>query len=120
MFMKAGVIKGMSTGFETLQSSTDGDVSMLKDLRLLGNVRRDDPHERRVRPPPAPRASVSPTTKCRCTYGLSATRRPFKGTSRPFSVLTTLMTTARVFHSDRTLKWLHRNDQKWLLWQTTD
>jgi HK97 family phage prohead protease len=33
-FMKAGVIKGMSIGFETLQSSMDGDVRQLKELRL--------------------------------------------------------------------------------------
>jgi len=32
--MKAGVIKGMSIGFETLQSSMDGDVRQLKELRL--------------------------------------------------------------------------------------
>jgi HK97 family phage prohead protease len=33
-FMKAGVIKGMSIGYETLQSSMDGDVRQLKELRL--------------------------------------------------------------------------------------
>jgi HK97 family phage prohead protease len=33
-FMKAGVIKGMSIGFETLQSSINGDVRQLKELRL--------------------------------------------------------------------------------------
>ena len=32
--MKAGVIKGMSIGFETLQSSINGDVRQLKELRL--------------------------------------------------------------------------------------
>lgn len=34
LFMKAGVIKGMSIGFETLQSSMDGDVRQLRELRL--------------------------------------------------------------------------------------
>ena len=33
-FMKAGVIKGMSIGFETLQSTMDGDVRQLKELKL--------------------------------------------------------------------------------------
>jgi hypothetical protein len=33
-FMKAGVIRGLSIGFETLQSSMDGDVRLLKELRL--------------------------------------------------------------------------------------
>jgi hypothetical protein len=33
-FMKAGVIKGLSIGFETLQSTMDGDVRQLKELRL--------------------------------------------------------------------------------------
>src|ERR1700761_3655102 len=33
-FMKAGVIKGMSIGFETLQSKMDGDVRVLTELRL--------------------------------------------------------------------------------------
>jgi Escherichia/Staphylococcus phage prohead protease len=28
-FMKAGIIKGMSVGFETLQSSMDGDTRIL-------------------------------------------------------------------------------------------
>jgi HK97 family phage prohead protease len=33
-FMKAGVIKGMSIGYETLQSTMDGDVRQLKELKL--------------------------------------------------------------------------------------
>ena len=33
-FMKAGVIKGMSIGFECLQSTMDGDVRQLKELKL--------------------------------------------------------------------------------------
>jgi HK97 family phage prohead protease len=33
-FMKAGVIKGMSIGYETIQSSMEGDVRLLKEVRL--------------------------------------------------------------------------------------
>jgi HK97 family phage prohead protease len=33
-FLKAGVIKGLSIGYETLQSSMEGDVRVLKELRL--------------------------------------------------------------------------------------
>jgi HK97 family phage prohead protease len=34
LFLKSGVIKGMSIGYETIQSSMDGDVRQLKELRL--------------------------------------------------------------------------------------
>lgn len=33
-FMKAGVIKGMSIGFETMQFSMDGDFQRVKSLSL--------------------------------------------------------------------------------------
>jgi HK97 family phage prohead protease len=34
LFLKSGVIRGLSIGFETLQSSMDGDVRQLKELLL--------------------------------------------------------------------------------------
>jgi HK97 family phage prohead protease len=34
LFLKSGVIRGLSIGFETLQSAMDGDVRQLKELRL--------------------------------------------------------------------------------------
>ena len=34
LFLKAGVIRGLSIGFETLQSAMEGDVRLLKELRL--------------------------------------------------------------------------------------
>jgi HK97 family phage prohead protease len=34
LFLKAGIIKGMSIGFETLQSTMDGDVRQLTELKL--------------------------------------------------------------------------------------
>lgn len=34
LFLKAGVIKGLSIGYETLQSKMDGDVRVLTELRL--------------------------------------------------------------------------------------
>ena len=34
VLLRAGVLKGMSIGYETLQSSMDGDVRLLKEVRL--------------------------------------------------------------------------------------
>lgn len=34
LFLKSGVIRGMSIGYETLQCTMDGDVRQLKELRL--------------------------------------------------------------------------------------
>jgi Escherichia/Staphylococcus phage prohead protease len=34
LFLKSGVIRGMSIGYETIQSSMDGDTRVLKELRL--------------------------------------------------------------------------------------
>jgi phage head maturation protease len=75
--MNASVIKGMSTGLETLQSSIRGVVSMLKELRLWEisvvtfPMNGECDHLQRQEPQCLQRRSAD------AAAGYPATRRPF-------------------------------------------
>ena len=62
-FMKAGVIKGMSIGFETMQFSMDGDFQRVKSLSLSDD---EVQHPSEGHRPPLERHSHAPQVPSGC------------------------------------------------------